>query len=194
MLPPETGTIRVAGRPVALDGVADALAAGLAMAPEDRLTEGLFLPRSVGANLSSGALAAFAGGFGLLDRARVGAFETEWIRRLLIMTPGADAPVRTLSGGNQQRVVLGRVLSRKPRIVVLNGPTVGVDVGSKDEIHGIIEDMSAAGAGVLLVSDDADELIRLCDRLLVMSRGRIARELAGSDISRTRRAEIARED
>jgi simple sugar transport system ATP-binding protein len=78
--------------------------------------------------------------------------------------------------------------------VILNGPTVGVDVGSKDEIHGIIEDMSAAGAGVLLVSDDADELIRLCDRLLVMSRGIIARELAGSEISRARRAQFAVED
>jgi simple sugar transport system ATP-binding protein len=164
------------------------------MAPEDRLTEGLFLPRSVGANLSAGALAGFAGAFGLLDRTRVAAFENEWIGRLSIMTPGADAPARTLSGGNQQRVVLGRVLSRKPRIVILNGPTVGVDVGSKDEIHGIIEDMSAAGAGVLLVSDDTDELIRLCDRLLVMSRGRIAHELAGSEISRARRAQFAVED
>ncbi len=194
MLPPETGAIRVAGRRVALDRVADALASGLAMVPEDRLTEGLFLPRSVGANLSSGALSALSGAFGLLDRARVSAFENDWIGRLSIVTPGADAPVRSLSGGNQQRVVLGRVLSRKPRIVVLNGPTVGVDVGSKEEIHSIIENMSAAGAGVLLVSDDADELVRLCGRLLVMSRGEIAHEIVGSDISRARCSEITLEN
>ena len=158
MLPPEAGAIHVVGHPVSLDRVADALASGIAMVPEDRLTEGLFLPRSVGANLSAGALSALSGAFGILDRARVSVFETDWIGRLSIMTPGPDALARSLSGGNQQRVVLGRVLSRKPRIVILNGPTVGVDVGSKEEIHGIIEDMSAAGAGVLLVSDDADEL------------------------------------
>jgi simple sugar transport system ATP-binding protein len=121
------------------------------------------------------------------------AFETDWINRLSIMTPGPDVPVRSLSGGNQQRVVLGRALSRRPRIVVLNGPTVGVDVGSKEEIHAIIEDMSAAGAGVLLVSDDADELVRLCDRLLVMSQGEIAHEIAGCDVGRFRLSEIALE-
>jgi simple sugar transport system ATP-binding protein len=194
MLPPASGEIRVAGRSVSLDTVADALASEIAMAPEDRLTEGLFLPRSVGANLTSGALAALSNAFGVIDRDRVSAFENDWIDRLSIVTPGPDAPVRSLSGGNQQRVVLGRVLSQRPRIVVLNGPTVGVDVGSKDEIHGIIEDMSGAGAGVLLVSDDADELIRLCGRVLVMSRGEIVREIDGSDFRRFRGSELLRQD
>ncbi|HXZ17302.1 MAG TPA: sugar ABC transporter ATP-binding protein, partial [Roseiarcus sp.] len=190
MLPPESGAIRIAGRSVSLDRVADALASEIAMSPEDRLTEGLFLPRSVGANLSSGALSALSDAFGFLDRARISTFENTWIDRLSIMTPGPEAPVHSLSGGNQQRVVLGRVLSRRPRIVVLNGPTVGVDIGSKEEIHAIIEDMSAAGAGVLLVSDDADELGRLCGRVLVMNRGEIAHEIAGSDVRGFRSSEI----
>lgn len=194
MLPPDTGAIRVDGRVVALDRIADALASGLAMVPEDRLTEGLFLARSVGANLSAGALATMTGALGLLDRRRVAAFEKDWIARLSIKTAGTAAPVRSLSGGNQQRVVLARVLSRQPKVVILNGPSVGVDIGSKEDIHAIIETMSAAGAGVLLVSDDTDELVRLSDRLLVMSRGGIAHEIAGADISRARLSEITLED
>jgi simple sugar transport system ATP-binding protein len=111
-----------------------------------------------------------------------------------IKTAGADAPARSLSGGNQQRVVLARVLARKPKVVILNGPTVGVDVGSKEEIHAIIETMAAAGAGVLMVSDDTDELIRLSDRLMVMSGGGIAHEIAGADISRATLSAITLED
>jgi simple sugar transport system ATP-binding protein len=194
MLPPEVGTVRVEGRAVALGAIADALSSGLAMVPEDRLTEGLFLPRSVGANLSAGALGGMAGAFGLLDRDRVAAFENDWIGRLSIKTAGADAPARSLSGGNQQRVVLARVLARKPKVVILNGPTVGVDVGSKEEIHAIIETMAAAGAGVLMVSDDTDELIRLSDRLMVMSGGGIAHEIAGADLSRASLSAITLED
>lgn len=194
MLPPDTGEIRVDGRVIALDRIADALANGLAMVPEDRLTEGLFLARSVGANLSAGGLGTMTGPFGLLDRRRVSDFEKTWIGRLSIKTAGASAPVRSLSGGNQQRVVLARALSRRPTVVILNGPTVGVDVGSKEEIHTIIETMSAAGTGVLLVSDDTDELIRLSDRLLIMSCGGIAHEIAGADISRARLSEITLED
>jgi simple sugar transport system ATP-binding protein len=194
MLAPASGEIRVAGRSVSLDTVAEALASEIAMAPEDRLTEGLFLPRSVGTNLASGALAALSNAFGFIDWDRTSAFENDWIDRLSIVTPGPDAPARSLSGGNQQRVVLGRVLSRRPRIVVLNGPTVGVDVGSKDEIHGIIEDMSGEGTGVLLVSDDADELVRLCGRVLVMSRGEIVREIDGREFRRFRGSELLRQD
>lgn len=179
MLPPQSGTVLLDGKPVALDRISTALANGIALVPEDRLTEGVFLPRSVGANLSAGVLPVPKNRLGLLDLGRQAAEQMAWLRQLSIKSPGLEAPVSALSGGNQQRVVLARALARKPRVLVLNGPTAGVDVGSKDEIHSIIENLSRDGLAVLLVSDDNEELLRLCDRVLVMSRGRVARVAGG---------------
>jgi simple sugar transport system ATP-binding protein len=155
------------------------------------LTEGLFLGLSVGTNLSAGVLSDLTNGWGLLDDRKMAGYEAGWISRLSIKTAGAHAPVSSLSGGNQQRVVLAKALARNPRVVVLNGPTVGVDVGSKDEIHQVIEKLSADGLGVILVSDDADELLRLCNRVLVMARGEIAHEVAGADLTRKRLEDIS---
>jgi simple sugar transport system ATP-binding protein len=191
MLPPESGRIEIGGKPVALDQISVALENGIAMVPEDRLTEGLFLGLSVGTNLSAGVLSDLTNGWGLLDDRKMAGYEAGWISRLSIKTAGAHAPVSSLSGGNQQRVVLAKALARNPRVVVLNGPTVGVDVGSKDEIHQVIEKLSADGLGVILVSDDADELLRLCNRVLVMARGEIAHEVAGADLTRKRLEDIS---
>lgn len=183
MLPPDAGELFVHGSAVRLNRVSTALANGIALVPEDRLTEGLFLPRSVGANISAAILPDLRTRWGLLDARRRVAEQVEWLRRLSIKAAGLEVPVSTLSGGNQQRVVLAKALARRPRIVVLNGPTVGVDVGSKDEIHGIIEDLGAEGLGVILVSDDGEELQRLCDRVLVMTRGRIAEIVSGDALA-----------
>ncbi len=184
MLLPDAGTLLVRGRPVRLDRVATALANGIALVPEDRLTEGLFLPRSVGANISAAILPDLRSRWGLLDTRRRAAAQAEWLRRLSIKAASTEVPASSLSGGNQQRVVLAKALARRPRIVVLNGPTVGVDIGAKDEIHGIIERLGAEGLGVVLVSDDAEELQRLCDRVLVMRRGRIAETVSGDALAR----------
>lgn len=183
MLPPDAGTLLVRGRPVRLDRVATALANGIALVPEDRLTEGLFLPRSVGANISAAILPDLRSRWGLLDTRRRAAAQAEWLRRLSIKAASLEVPARSLSGGNQQRVVLAKALARRPRIVVLNGPTVGVDIGAKDDIHAIIEGLGAEGLGVILVSDDAEELQRLCDRVLVMRRGRIAETVSGDALA-----------
>ena len=183
MLPPDTGEMVVQGRRVALDRVSTALANGITLVPEDRLTEGLFLPRSVGANITASILSSLRNPWGLLDAGRRLSEQTDWRRRLSIKAANLDMPVSSLSGGNQQRVVLAKALARKPRVVVLNGPSVGVDVGSKDEIHTIIEGLAAEGLGVVLVSDDGEELLRLCDRVLVMSGGRIARVAAGAELA-----------
>ena len=174
MLKPDSGSVTVDGKEVVLDSVAVALAHGIAMVPEDRLCEGLFLPRSIGDNLSAGVLDSLGGHFGLLRSKAVDNFENHWIKKLAIKTRNARLPVSTLSGGNQQRVVLAKALARKPKVLILNAPTVGVDVGSKDEIHQIIEQLSAEGMGVIVVSDDNTELLRLCHRLVVMRQGRIA--------------------
>ncbi len=186
MLPPDRGSVTVGGEPTSLATIREARSLGIGMVPEDRLTEGLFLSCSIGSNLRAGSLPELAGSGGRLDLVRASRFDQEWIDRLAIKTPSAAAAAHTLSGGNQQRVVLGKILARHPRVVVLNGPTIGVDVGSKEEIHRIIETMSAGGAGVIVVSDDMDEIMRLCDRLLVMSGGEIVGELSGEALHHTR--------
>ena len=104
----------------------------------------------------------------------------DWLARLRVRAPDPAAPVRSLSGGNQQRVVLARWLARAPRVLVLNGPSVGVDVGSKAEIHGIIAELAAQGLGVIVISDDLPELLATCHRILVMVEGRIGEDLSGS--------------
>ena len=104
-----------------------------------------------------------------------------WVRRLRVATPDAELPAQSLSGGNQQKVMLARWLARTPRILILNGPTVGVDVGSKADIHAIIAGLAAEGMGVVVISDDLPELIAACDRILVMQSGRMTEAIPRAD-------------
>lgn len=182
LVAPDAGSVRLDGRPVPLGDPLGAAAAGIGYVPEDRLTEGLFLTQSILRNVAIGRLDAHARG-PLLDLAGLWAEAADWLKRLAVKAPDTALPVRSLSGGNQQRVVLARWLARGPRILVLNGPTVGVDVGSKAEIHGIIRDLAARGLGVLVISDDLPELLGACHRILVMREGRITDDLAGSATS-----------
>ncbi len=186
LLPPDRGSIALQGKTVGMVDIATALSNGIAMVPEDRLTEGLFLPRPVGSNLSAGILRTLKKGGLFLDRRQIARYEESWMNRLAIKAPGTAAPVSALSGGNQQRVVLAKALARHPRVMILNGPTVGVDVGSKEEIHKIIEQLSAEGMGVIVVSDDNGELMRLCHRILVMSKGEISHDIPREDFSEAR--------
>jgi simple sugar transport system ATP-binding protein len=106
-----------------------------------------------------------------------------WIHDLGVKAPSIDAPVRQLSGGNQQRVVLARVLATRPKVLVLNGPTVGVDVGAKEEIHATIRQLAAGGLAVLIVSDDLPELVQSCSRVLVFRHGRVTAELGAAALT-----------
>ena len=183
LLPVDRGTITVNGRPVALRGPLDAIAAGIGYLPEDRLTEGLFLSQSIARNIGIGRLDDHAGGLGFLDRRGLAGETQAWLERLAIAAPDAAAPVTSLSGGNQQRVVLARWLAKRPDILILNGPTVGVDIGSKNDIHQIIARLSADGLGVIVISDDLPEMIACCHRILVMKQGRITEEIAGGSLN-----------
>ena len=118
------------------------------------------------------------------------------IARLAIKARGIDTPVGRLSGGNQQKVVIGRWLAAAPRVLILDEPTRGVDIGARAEIHRLIRDLAAKGMAVLVISSEPDELPDLCDRVLVMAEGRIVRELAGDAIiaQRDRRGELRRHD
>lgn len=182
LLPVDRGEIRLDGAAVALASPLDAIAAGIGYVPEDRLTEGLFLSQSIARNIAIGRLDAFSGPLGWLDRAGLAAEADDWLERLSVAAPNAEVPVKSLSGGNQQRVVLARWLAGGPRILVLNGPTVGVDIGSKADIHDIIADLAARRLGVIVISDDLPELIACCHRILVMKGGRIVEEIAGGSI------------
>nr|WP_321985390.1 sugar ABC transporter ATP-binding protein [uncultured Lichenicoccus sp.] len=173
MRPTYRGSISLHGRPVRLANPQHAIANGIAYVPEDRLTEGLFMPQSIDRNLlatSYGALSRY----GVISGRRAEAEAAGMLRDMAIATPTGARPVLQLSGGNQQRVVIGRWLMRNPSLLILNGPTVGVDVGSKAGIHRKIRDLARErGLGVLMISDDVPELLAHCNRIALMHRGRL---------------------
>ena len=179
-----TGAVLIDGKPAAITSPAEARAAGIGMAliPEDRKTEGLMLPMTVRENLSFAALDHVAKG-GVIDREKEERLIDDMVRLLAIKTAGLDIPVGALSGGNQQKVVIAKWLMRKPRIILLNDPTRGIDVGTKQEIYQLLRRLADAGAAILFYSTDYDELIGCCDRVLVLYDGRIVRELAGDRIT-----------
>jgi ribose transport system ATP-binding protein len=179
-----TGEIRVDGNPVSIASPATAKQPGIGMAliPEDRKTEGLMLPMSVRDNLSFASLNRISKG-GLIDRAAERKAIAEMVKLLAIKTAGIDIPVGALSGGNQQKVVIAKWLMVSPRIILLNDPTRGIDVGTKQEIYQLLRHLADQGAAILLYSTDYDELIGCCDRVLVLYEGAVRRELAGAEIT-----------
>ncbi|MFO7635666.1 MAG: sugar ABC transporter ATP-binding protein [Caldilinea sp.] len=183
MLPPDSGQVKVDGQVISLRTVQNALEAGIGYVPEDRLKEGLFLPQPIGSNVVVRVIDRLVGTPGIMNRGLIGDTIEEWVKRLRINTPSVENPVTSLSGGNQQRVVLAKWLAAAPRVMVLNGPTVGVDVGSKQEIHDIIRQLAAEGMAVLVISDDLPELLQVCHRIHVMKGGRIVSEFARSSIT-----------
>lgn len=183
LVAPDGGAIRLAGADVPLGDPVAAAASGIGYVPEDRLTEGLFLTQSIVQNIAIGRLDAHGNRADVLDwRALLGE-AGDWLRRLSVKAPNPEAPVRSLSGGNQQRVVLARWMARSPKVLILNGPSVGVDVGSKAEIHGIIADLAAQGLGVIVISDDLPEVLSTAHRILVMKDGRLTDGFAAGEVT-----------
>jgi ribose transport system ATP-binding protein len=180
------GQVRVDGRPAGIDGPAAAKARGIDMAliPEDRKTEGLMLPMSIGENLSMAALGNLTNG-PMIDRGRETQAIEAMVEKLRIKIGSVGDPVATLSGGNQQKVVIGKWLMTEPRIILLNDPTRGIDVGTKQELYQLLRDLAAEGAAILFYTTDYDELIGCCDRVLILYDGRITSELSGDAINET---------
>jgi ribose transport system ATP-binding protein len=179
-----TGDVLIDGKPVSITGpsVAKRKEIGMALIPEDRKTEGLMLPMSVRDNLSFAALATLSR-WGIVDTAAERAAVQRMVRLLAIRTDGIDRPAGSLSGGNQQKLVIGKWLMMGPRILLLNDPTRGIDVGTKQEMYKLLRELAHAGAAILFYSTDYDELIGCCDRVLVMYDGAIKRELVGDEIT-----------
>lgn len=172
----DSGAVRVAGQDLRNGSIQSALDAGVALVPEDRQHVGLVLPMPVSANLSMAVLPSLTTA-GLVSAAREEALSQKLIADLRVKTPFSWVAAQTLSGGNQQKLVIGKWLATNPKVLILDEPTRGVDVGAKAEIYKLIRNLAAQNMAVLIISSDLPEVLLLSDRILVMRAGRIAGEL-----------------
>lgn len=182
--PADSGDILLEGKPTKINSVVDALKNGIACVPEDRLTEGLFLMQSIHDNIAVSRWDVLSSFFGFIKNRDVDKEVAEWIHTLSVNTKDSFRTVQTLSGGNQQKVVLARWLANDLKVLILNGPTVGVDIGAKYDIHKVIGKLAGRGLAVLLVSDDLPEVMATCNRVLIMRDGRMAEEVNVAESSR----------
>ena len=171
------GEILLEGKPHHPANVGEAIRSGIAYVPEDRLTEGLFMPQAISVNMVSAVMKNYLTRFGFIDQKRVEDGSENWTSELKVVTPSAELPVQALSGGNQQKVVLAKWLEISPKVLILNCPTVGIDVGAKADIYQLTRTLAAQGIGVIFISDNLPEVLENCNRLIVMKRGRMVGEM-----------------
>jgi ribose transport system ATP-binding protein len=180
--PPATGKIYIDGTPVAARTPREAVEAGLALVPEDRKALGVILEMSVRSNVSLAVLDCFAP-YGWYNRRAESALAEQFCQALRIRCSHPDVTTGSLSGGNQQKVALAKWLAARPKVLILDEPTRGVDMAAKQEIYRIVQQQAAQGTAILLISSELEEIIALADRVLVMHQRRLAGELQGTDIS-----------
>ena len=169
--PATAGELRIRGEVVSIRKPADAIQAGVALVPEARATQGIIPAHSVASNIVLAVLNRISAK-GVVDRPKAQKITDDMIARLQIKTASRDHAVSTLSGGNQQKVVIGKWLATNPDILVLDEPTAGIDIGSKSEIIRLVRDLAAQGKGIVIISSELSELLTACDRILVMADGR----------------------
>ena len=179
-----SGAIEVFGRPARIRNPNAAARLGIAYVTEDRKAQGLLPNRSVRENATIANLRRFARA-GVLRLAMEACYVRDMVRRLDVRLASPSAEIRTLSGGNQQKVLIGRALAIEPRVLLLDEPTRGVDIGAKQEIYSLIESLVAEGMAVMLISSDMEEILRLSDRIVVLRGGRIAATLSRAEASET---------
>jgi ribose transport system ATP-binding protein len=188
--PLEAGTLNLEGRPCRFRSIREAVAAGIAYVPEDRKAQGLFPELSVQDNILGGRLERCSrGGFVRPELCRD--LAERYRSELRIAMRDQGQPVRDLSGGNQQKALLARWLAASPKVLIVDEPTRGIDVGAKVEIHGLLRAYAAAGHGVIVISSEMPELIGLCDRILVLREGRLAGEVGGKTATEGELIELA---
>jgi simple sugar transport system ATP-binding protein len=173
---PTSGEIRLNGKRLALKTNAQAIEEGIAYVSEDRLNLGLVLEQPISSNILVTVLDKLTNRLGLVPEAIRQRTARKWIDDLAIKAPNPDSAVRTLSGGNQQRVVLAKWMATQPRLLILDSPTVGVDIAAKDGIYEVVRALAAKGVAILLISDEVPEVFYHSHRVLVMRRGRLAGE------------------
>jgi ribose transport system ATP-binding protein len=176
---PTTGSVKLHGKPVAYRTPAEAIEGGVVYLTEDRKAQGLFLDMTVGDNINLGVIGRDAKVCGWLDRARAKLRSLAAIKAMAIRVPGPDVPVGALSGGNQQKVLLSRLLETRPKVLILDEPTRGVDIGAKSEIYRIIDELAQNGAAILVISSELPEIVGIADRVVVMREGETRGEVGG---------------
>jgi len=181
---PDRGQIQVEGRVVEPDSPRHAMRLGISFLPEDRHQQGLVLQFSIRANETLPVLRQLANRFGVVDRPRESEIARDFAGRMRVVATGIEQLTNTVSGGNQQKVLLAKWLIPSPKILILDEPTRGIDVGAKAEIHRIISNLASEGIAVILISDDAREVIGMADRIIVFRGGRIAAESVRASFDR----------
>lgn len=176
MNPPDAGTIRLRGRPIRLKTNKEAIDNGIAYVSEDRLTLGLVLEQPISSNMVVTILDKLAGPMRLIDPGNRTRTVRSWIRDLGIKVSNPENPVKTLSGGNQQRVVLAKWMATRPQVLILDSPTVGVDISAKDGIYEVVKGLAAEGVAVIMISDEIPEVLYHSHRVLIMRGGRLTGE------------------
>ena len=180
-----SGEIRIGGRPIDPTGPWDGKAAGIGMVPEDRKAAGLFLGMDIVSNISATVLAKVSTGMRFSQR-KAEALATTFVDELRIATPSVRQLVGNLSGGNQQKVLLAKWLAIEPRLLIVDEPTRGVDVGARSEIYRLLRALADRGVALLVVSSDLPEVLALADRIVVMAEGRTVGELPGEGRPKSR--------
>jgi ABC-type sugar transport system ATPase subunit len=172
----ESGTCRFRDEPYEPGSPGDAIARGVASIPADRRTDGLLMARPVSENIALVVLDRLRSRRWFVGDRAIRQVAQRFVERLRIRTASVDSSVTTLSGGNQQKVVLSKWLATRPRLLLLNDPTRGIDVGAKAEVHDVVRELAGEGMAILVWSSEYDELLGLCDRILVLHEGRLLRE------------------
>ena len=185
-LVPDTGEIYLEGQPIKINSTAQAVEAGIAYIPESRQSQGLFLGKTLADNVAVTRLDTLVGRFKIIRTDRLAEHVRHWINRLSIRPPYPRMLVDQFSGGNQQKAVLAKWLAYEPKVLIVDEPTNGIDVGAKSEIHQLLRDLAASGIGIIMISSELPEVLAVCDRILVMRRGRIAAEFAREDATQER--------
>jgi ABC-type sugar transport system ATPase subunit len=184
LAPCDEGSIRISGREVRIRNPVDAINNGIGFVTESRLIDGIFASMSVKENASVTIFNRLSNWLGLIDQKQQGQLVSQVVSDLGVRSAGLDQYIKHLSGGNQQKVVLGKWLLLNPAVLILDEPTRGIDVGAKREFYRILERLSADGTSILLISSEVDEVYDLSDRILVMHDGRISKEFLRGEVTR----------
>ena len=189
---PSSGKIILNGKEVRISSPIAAQKLRIGYVPEDRLTEGLCLQQPIANNITLSSLKRLSNSLGLLRRRDIYQDADIWVKKFSIATDDARKHASTLSGGNQQKIVLSKWLSNELDVLILNGPTVGVDVGAKQDIHHLVHELANEGLAVIIISDDLSEVVVNCSRVVVMKDGAIVGEMSGENITEDNILEIIR--
>ena len=177
----DSGQVVLNGKKVSFSNSSEAVKEGFAFVPESRQTEGLVLENNVEENITINILDQLVGKLSIVDKKQRSEKAKEYINMLNVKPPYPEMQVSKLSGGNQQKIVIAKWVATHPRVMVIDEPTNGVDVGAKQDIHNILRELAAQGIGVIMISSDLPEILAVSDRILVMRRGHIVAEFNGDD-------------